>query len=278
MRALLPLTAALLLCATSAAQHASGNAQSSQNYFMAAVEFGSGEDADTALYRLRSSQGSGVVAEPHALGATYAMRGAFFGALTAPTLGQPWLTAARPYFLRRINNGQVTLHGTELWLGPTPTVTIGGQPASVVTRTVDRMVVTGPNQPVPGFQTVTISNTAGTSTLVEGVAVLPLLEKREPMNGVDPNYLRIHTLPNDIVLIVLANSPGPGIQVLDFRYQLLLDPNTVFFTDAFFVADPDGKSTIPLPPFPPGLIHVQILDVTADPDDFPGSFSNPLAL
>ena len=37
------------------------------------------------------------------------------------------------------------------------------------------------------------------------------------------------------------------------------------FTDAFFVAYPDGRTVIPLPPFPPGLAFAQVLVVTADP-------------
>ena len=43
-----------------------GNAASSATYFMAAVDFGSAEDANTPLYRLQGEQGSGVVAEPDA--------------------------------------------------------------------------------------------------------------------------------------------------------------------------------------------------------------------
>jgi hypothetical protein len=278
MHALLTVSAALLLGAIGTAQHKAGNAASSATYFMAAVDFGSAEDANTLLYRLQGEQGGGVVAEPDAGSATYRMRGAFYGALTSPVLGQPWLTGARPFFLKPTGNGNLTLHGTELWLGPTPTITIGGQPASTVIRTVSSMVVTTPNQPVPGFQPVTFSNTAGTTTLPEGVGVLPMIEKREPLDGVDPNYIRIHTLPNDIVLIVLAETLGPGIQILDFQYQLLLDPNTVIFTDAFFVSDPDGKTTIRIPPFPSGLLQVQALSITADPSYTPGSWTNAVAL
>jgi hypothetical protein len=278
MHALLTIPAALLLAAIGSAQHQAGNAASSPTYFMAAAEFGSCEDANTLIFRLQGSQGSGVVTEPDAASATYRIRGGFFGALTAPVLNQPWLTAARPFYLKPSLNGNVTLHGTELWLGATPTITIGGQVAPVIARTVDQMVVSGPALPVPGFQPVTFTNGAGTSTMNEGVGVLPLLEKREPLNGVDPNYIRFHTLPGDIVLIVLGQAPGPGFQVLDFRYQLLLDPGLVFFTDAFFVGDPDGKTTIPLPPFPSGLIFVQGLSITNDPSYFPGSWTNVVAL
>ena len=278
MRALLTTAALLLLAATGSAQHQSGNAASSSTYFITAIDLGSSEDADTTLFRLRGSQGGGVVTEPDAASPTYRIRGGFYGALTAPVLSQPWLTGSQTFFLKPTGNGQITLRGTELWLGPTPTVTIAGLTAPVVARTVDQMVVTVPDQPVPGFQPVVFSNSAGTSILNEGVGVLPMIEKREPLNGTDPNYIRVHTLANDIVLLVLGQLQGPGIQILDFRYQLLLDPGFIVFTDAFFVADPDGKTTIPLPPYPSGLISVQALSITADPSYYPGSWTNVVAL
>ncbi|MFN3242375.1 MAG: hypothetical protein ACE37K_12775 [Planctomycetota bacterium] len=272
------LAALLLAAPTLTAQHKEPGQSSSQTYYMVSTEFGSAEAATSLLYQLQGSQGSGVVNEPHAVSQTYQMRGAFYGASTAPVLGQPRLTAARPFFVRRINNGQLSLTGTELWLGPTPTITVGGQNATVITRTVDEIVVSLPDQPEPGFQPVTFSNPVGTTTLEEGVGVLPMLQRREPLNGVDPNYLRIDTLPNNVVLLALATDLGPGIQTLNFGFQLLLDPSSVFFTNAYFVADPDGRTIIPLPPFPPGMLHAQVLDVTADPDDFPGSWTNVVSL
>ena len=278
MRAFPAFVALLLLAALGTAQHQAGHAASSTTYFMAAVEFGSAEDAGTLLYRLRGSQGSGVVVEPDAASPTYRIRGGFYGASTAPVLGQPWLTGAQPFFLKRTGNGTLTLRGTELWLGPTPTVTIGGQPALVIARTVDQMQVSVPIQPVPGFQPVTFSNIAGASTMNEGVGVLPMIEKREPLNGADPNYIRIHTLPFDFVLLALGGAPGVGIQILDFYHQLLLDPGQVFFTNVFFIADPDGHLTIPIPPFPTGLVWVQGLAITADPSYTPGSWTNVVAL
>jgi hypothetical protein len=278
MRALLFSVATTSFCAAAAAQHTSGYAASSPTWFLSAAEFGSAEDADTLLYRLRSTQGAGVVVEPDAASPTYRMRGGFTGALSAPVLGQPWLTGVRPFWIKPNGNSDLTVHGSELWLGPTPTVTIGGVPAGVVARTVDQMVITPPPLTVPGFQPVVTTNSAGSSVLPEGVGVLPMLEQREPLNGADPNHLRIHALPFDIVLLVLAGSQAPGIQVLDFQYVLLLHPSTVFFTDAFLVTGADGKTTIPLPPFPTGLVHVQALVITADPSYYPGMWTNPLAL
>ena len=80
------------------------------------------------------------------------------------------------------------------------------------------------------------------------------------------------------MLLVLAGSQAPGIQVLDFQYVLLLHPATVFFTDAFLATGADGKTTIPLPPFPTGLVHVHALVHHGRPELLPGLWTNPLAL
>lgn len=85
-----------------------------------------------------------------------------------------------------------------LGFGPMP------QPASTITRTVDNMVMTMPAQPLPGFQRVTCSNDAGTTTIPEGLGVLAMIERRELCHDVDPNHLLIHTLPNYAVLLVLG--------------------------------------------------------------------------
>lgn len=278
MRPFLGTMTLALFAAVGSAQHQAGHAASSQTYFMAAVELGSGEDAATALYELRSSQGSGVVVEPDAGSATYRMRGGYFGAATAPVLGQPWLTGAQPFHIDRTGNSTMILRGTELWLGPTPTVTIGGQVAPVISRTSHQMLVAVPDQPVPGFQPVTFTNVAGTSTMNEGVGVLPMIEKREPLNGAHRNYIRITTRPTEVLLLVLGSAPGPATQILDFEYFLLLDEAQVFFADIFYIGDPEGRFTIPLPPYPSGLVWVQGLAVTPESGYTAGSWSNAVAL
>lgn len=280
MRALGLLVAALGLAASAAAQQAISGSASSPTYFVAASNFGSGEEADTAFYKLQPSQGAGVVVEPDAASSTYRMRGGFPAALTSPTLGTMLLTGARPFYLKPVDNPTLTLHGTQLWLGNTPTVNVGGAtgPAGVILRSVDQIVVNLPPLTVPGLQNVTVTNSTGASVLVEGVGVLPMMEKREPLNGADPNELRIRTLPGDVVLLALGGSTVPGIQVLDFDYLLLLNPNDVYVTTAFFVTDPEGLTRIPLPPYPSGFLYTQSLVITADPSYTPGSWTNAVAL
>ena len=257
------LMASLLLGAAGVAQSAgavsSSGPASSQSYFLSAVEFGSGGEADTSFYKIRSSVGSGVVVEPDASSANYRIRGGFFGAFTAPMLGTPWITGASPMFVKPSGNPTLTLTGTELWLGNSPIVSIGGANASVLLRTASQMQVTVPAQPVPGYQPVTFTNSAGTTKLDSGIGVLPMIDTREPLNGWDPNVLRFHASQGDFVIFGLASSLFPaGIQIADWKYRLLLDPNEIVLTDSYFVGDADGKLSLTIPAFfATGQVHCQ---------------------
>jgi hypothetical protein len=280
MRALL-LLSALALCGSAAqAQGQQNVAASSASYFMSAQTFGSGDEADTLFYKTRSALGDGLVVEPDSASATYRVRGGFFGAFTAPMLGQPWLTSAVPLFVRPKGNDPVSLRGTELWLGTPPVVTVGGVPAAVGARTVSQLQITVPNQPAPGYQPVVFTNSSGTTRLEQGLGVLPLVELREPLNGFDANLLRFRTLPGDFVILALATSLFPtGISIADWNFKLLLDPNTIVLTDSYFVGSPDGSLALPIPPFfQSGMAHIQGLVLSVDPALSPASFTNVLSL
>lgn len=278
------LMASLLLGASGVAQAAgtgsSTGASSSATYFISAVEFSSGGEADSLFYKVRSAVGSGVVTEPDASSTTYRIRGGFFGAFTAPMLGTPWITGASPMFVKPSGSQTLTLHGTELWTGTGPIVTVGGAAASVVSRTASQAQVTVPPQPIPGYQPVTFTTSAGQTKLDSGVGVMPMVETREPLNGWDPNFLRFHVSAGDFVILGLATSLFPaGITIADWKYKLLLDPNEIVLTDSYFVGDPEGKLTLTIPPFfASGQVHVQALVLTNDPTYAPASFTNVQSL
>ena len=284
MNAVRILLCSLLLGAAGVAQGSntgsSTGASGSQSYFLSAVEFGSGGEADTAFYKIRSSVGSGVVVEPDASSTSYRIRGGFFGAFTAPMLGTPWITGASPMFVKPGGNPTLTLTGTELWLGSSPIVSIGGASAGVLSRTASQLQVTVPAQPVPGYQPVTFTNSAGTTKLDSGIGVMPMVETREPLNGWDPNSLRFHVSQGDFVILGLATSLFPaGIQISDWNYRLLLDPNEIVLTDSYFVGDAEGKLNLNIPAFfASGQVHLQALVLTNDPTYAPASFTNVLSL
>ncbi|HEX6810465.1 MAG TPA: hypothetical protein VF384_02475 [Planctomycetota bacterium] len=278
MRTLLVSTLLPLLGTVGVAQQQISGSASSQTYFLVASEFASGDEANTLLYNLRPAQGAGLVAEPTSQSATYAMFGGFPAALSASVIGRPWLTGAEPFYVPQLGGSQLILHGTEMWLGGTPTVTIGGQVVNVGSRSADTVVVTKVNQPVPGLQRVEITNNLGTTALEEGIGVLPMLELREPMNGTDPNRIRYHGAPGDLVLLGVGVNLAPIPWVFPgFGYSLQLDPANLFLT-LLYVSDAEGKVNIPLPPHPSGFFRVQALVATNDPGFAPGSWTNPLLL
>ncbi|HEU4417374.1 MAG TPA: IPT/TIG domain-containing protein [Planctomycetota bacterium] len=278
MRTLFISTLLPLLGAAGEAQQQISGSASSQTYFLVAAEWANGEETNTLLYNLRPSQGNGLVVEPISQSSTYVILGGFPAMLSATVIGRPWLTGVSPFYVPQFGNPQLTLHGTEMWLGGTPTVAIGGQNATVNGRTADTVLITMPGQPVPGLQPVQVTNNLGTTTLNEGVGVLPMLELREPLNGTDPNRIRYHGSPIEIVVLGIGQGLAPTPVVFPgFGYSLQLDPNTVVLTVAY-LTDAEGRVDIPLSPFPSGIFRVQALVFTNNPGYYPGSWTNQLPL
>jgi hypothetical protein len=278
MHPLHPLTVFSLLAAAAVGQQQISGSAKSQTYFLSAVEFGSGGEADSSTYRIQPSQGSGLVAEPYSQSENYVLTGGFPAALTAPVLGRTWLTSVEPFFVPQFGSPQLTLHGTEMYMGAPPNVWIGGIAAAVGTRTVDRVLVTLPDQPVPGFQQVWLDNDLGPTVLNEGVGVLPMFELREPMNTTDPNRVRYHGTSGDLVILALGVNLTPvPIILAGYGYSLQLDPANIILTN-LYLPNQDGQFDIPLPPFPPGYFRVQALVISSNPGYTPGSWTNALAL
>jgi hypothetical protein len=267
-----------LLGAVGAAQQQVSGSASSQSYFLVAAEWANGEESDTLLYNLRPSHGNGLVVEPISQSSNYVILGGFPAMLSAPVIGQPWMTSVEPFYVPPFGDPQLILHGTEMWLGGIPIVTIGGQTASVGGRTADTVLVTMPFQPVPGLQPVQLTNGLGTTTLNEGVGVLPMLELREPMNGTDPNRIRFHGSSGDLVVLGIGTTLAPTPWVWPgYGYSLQLDPNNVLLT-LVYLPDAEGRFDVPLPPFPSGYFQVQALVWTNNPGYAPGSWTNALPL
>lgn len=278
MRTLIISTLLPLLGAAGEAQQQISGSASSQSYFLVTAELANGEETNSLLYNLRPSQGNGLVVEPISQSSTYVILGGLPAMLSTPVIGRPWVTGVSPFYVPQFGQPQLILHGTEMWLGGTPTVSIGGQNAPVSGRTADTVLVTMPVQPVPGLQPVQITNNLGTTTLNEGVGVLPMLELREPMNGTDPNRIRYHGSSVDFVILGIGTHLAPaGLVLPGFNYSLQLDPNTVLLTLAY-LADAEGRFDVPLPPFPSGWFRVQALVWSSDPGYAPGSWTNELPL
>jgi len=281
MRTLLLLLASVASAAASAvAQDRAGVAYSSPTYFLTAIEFGSGEEADSVQHKLRPVLSAGVVAEPDSGSATYFVRGGFPAMLTSSTMGTPMLAGVTPFFVGQDGSQRAVVSGYDMLRGGAPTVTVGGQPATVTQSTTDHVTVDVPNQSVPGFQPVTLTNGLGTVQLERGVAVVPMMFNREPLNIATPVHSTLVATQGDLVVLGLSfgRLPGP-VPLLGARYGLLLDPNLLFATALIRVTEANGTYVLTAPPLPVvGQTYVQALVITTNPTYGPWSWTNDVTL
>ncbi len=268
------LVALALVVAPATAQSAS-----SASWFLVAGEAGSGGTSQSFQHALVGTLAAGAPAG-RAVSPSYTLLGGFPAAVDAPATGRPWLAAVAPPHGPLLGGTPLVLCGTELALGPAPTVTIGGVAAPVGARTDATIATTLPAQPRPGYQPVVVQGPFGATTLPRGVAVLPLLEFPVAHQANVPLALRYRGAPGDIVVYGVANSAGPvALPIAPFRHGLQLDLATVFVLTAGLVTAADGALDLPLPALPGGFsVHFQALALTQNPGWSPGSFTNAVRL
>lgn len=192
----------------------------------------------------------------------------------------PWVTGVTPRFVKPSGAPTIQLRGSQLAAGSNPVVEIGDAVATVISRAGDQVSATVPTLAVPGYKSVTLTTSTGSSRLDSGIGVLPMIDTPEPLNGWDPNALRFHVSQGDFLIFGLGMTLSTvGLQFEDWKYRLMLDPNDIVLTNAYFVSDPEGKLTLAIPPFfASGVVHCQALVITNDPSYAPASFTNVLSL
>ena len=173
----------------------------------------------------------------------------------------------------------VTLHGTGLDLGTSPAVTVGGVPAQVQGRARDRMTAKLGFQPEPGWQPVTVSTSAGSSTVVRGLGVLPLLDTDPPAVPGEPFELVLRGAQQDQVLVAVGLRRVQPLPLADWLHGLALDPSVMLMLPGAVITSPGGERRLPIPPSTwVSPVFLQALFVTNDPGYGPASFSNVVAL
>jgi hypothetical protein len=247
---------------------------SSQLYFMVGVSFASGGASGSLTYKLDGMQGAECTALA-AASANYRLTGGFAALLDAPASGRPWLSGVVPRLATLHGQAALALHGTELNLGAPPVITIGGQAAPLLTRTNDMLTTTLPIQPSPGWKPVVVDNPLGTSTLPEGIGVLPLLEfPAAPARNV-PSKIDLRGRQGDLFAFAASLARIPPIPLPPLHHGLELDPATLIVLPPFTITDPGGVFTLAVPANPgPFVLYVQAAVVTTDPGYAPASFTN----
>jgi IPT/TIG domain-containing protein len=253
-----------------AAQSASGTTQ-----FLVASEVAAGGSTQSFAHRLTGTLASGPLAK-RATSTGYVLLGGFPAAIETPASGTPWLTHVAPAYAPLLGGTALTLHGTELNLGPVPQITIGGVAAVPGARTNATMQTTLPQQPVPGYQPVTVQNSYGSSTLPTGIGVLPLIDFPVAHQPNVPLGLRYLGAQGDQFVLALALGSNAAPLVLPpFHHGLQLDLFTLVVLPAIPVTDPSGELTIGLPAVaPPVPIWLQGFSLSQNPGWSPGSFTN----
>jgi hypothetical protein len=266
----------LALFAPLTAQDATATA-SSTNHFLASFEFGAGGRASSSNHVLHASFGDGAVAA-RASTANHELTGGFNAALDAATTGRPWLSTVSPRYTAMRSGASVTIFGTELNLGST--VTIGGQAATVQTKAKDRITIALPNQPVPGWQPVTVNSTSGNHTLGQGIGILPMLETGPAAASDVPFSIVFRGSPGDTIVWALGVAPITPIPLGGFGYGFGLNPGLMMMLPGFGMPSADGvfKMSFPATTYPTGLIYVQAVFASSNPGYAPGAFTNILRL
>lgn len=261
----------------------SAQAASSTTRFLPGCEASNGGVAGSTTFRLEASFGSGVV--PTRAGSTnYRLLGGFNAAIEAPAAGRPWLTGVRPLYGPILGGtARYDVHGTELQLGAATNVTIGGRTAPVVSRTRDRVAVTLPAQPAPGWQPVTVTNAGGTAHLPRGIGILPMVDRPHAVEINQPFRVTYRGAQGDLVFLAVAGGKLPfAISIPPYHHGLELNIGALIGTVAgpFVVTDPIGELHFDFPGIPfVRPIYVQMLGLPAsNPGYVPGCFTNVMAL
>jgi hypothetical protein len=271
--------ALVVACAATAAAQTAAPAASSPTWFLVAADTGPGGASQSFTHALCGTLAAGAPAA-RALSTSFVLLGGFPAAVDAPATGQPWLAGVEPAFAPLLGGTALVLHGTELALGPTPAITVGGVVAPVGGRTNATIATVLPPQPQPGWQPVTVQGPFGSTTLPRGVGVLPLLDLPVAHQDDVPVALRYVGAPGDIVVFGVAAGTGPvPLPIAPYHHGLLLDLATVFVLTAEFVVAPDGVFALQLPALAPtSPILFQCLALTLHPGYAPGAFTNVVAL
>jgi hypothetical protein len=266
--------AGLWLAGDLAAQSASSAA-----FFLATGETAAGGSCQSFVHKLTGTLGCGAPAQ-RAVSPAFVLLGGFTAGAEAPVTGRPWLAGVAPRFSPMGGGAALTLHGTELDLGPTPAVTIGGQAAVAGARTRDAIQTVLPPQPAPGYLDVVVANLHGTTTLPRGIGILPLVEKVQPARDFEPFDLLYRGTQGDLIVwCVAASAPALGIRLPGFGHAYELDPFNPIILPVTVATDPLGEFRLGVPPVSlAGPIFVQCLAVSFNPGYAPGSFTNFIRL
>lgn len=265
----------LLTGGQAVAQAASGD-----NLFLVAHETEPGGRCTSTTFTLAASIGAAVPAG-RATSSAFVLEAGLPPVLDLDLLGGPWVTGVRPLLGPLRGGTPIVVHGAELDLGPLTTLTIGGQPATVSSRTRSQLTAVLPPQPAPGWKDLAVANDGGAATLVVGAAVIPLLDRPRAILVGQPFRLTYQGVTGDVVVWAAAAGNGTlPLPLPPFWHALELDLGTVVILTTGIVTDPAGTMHLDVPAIHfRRPLHVQALVAqTMHAGYAPGAFTNVIRL
>lgn len=244
---------------------------SSVNYFSESKGQADGGSSSSTTFALTATVGQHEPGKRNS--ATYYLSGGFIGTLDAVSAGA-WITSASPTFHTPRSTNLIWLTGTRLNVG-TPAVTISGKPASVIASSPTDVAVRLPMLPDPGWHSIALTNSLGTTSIERGVGVLPMLYTDGAAASNVSFDLVFKGTKNDFVIWALGFNSGPKIPIAPYLHGLTLNASFVKILPSFQITDASGEFRLPIPPVPfVFTIYCQSLFITTNPGYSPGSFSN----
>ena len=150
----------------------------------------------------------------------------------------------------------------------------------MLSRTAESITTGLPMQFEPGWLSVEISNSHGTTVLPRGVGVLPLIETDPaPASGKEFDLVFRGT-KGDQVIWALGLSQSRPLIVTGLNFGFALGPPPYIILSGFQITRDDGvlRFSSRAQKFPAGLLYIQAVFLSANPGYAPGSFSNVLRI
>jgi IPT/TIG domain len=207
--------------------------------------------------------------------------GAGFAAALDVSIGTaPVVSAVTPRYPTMRGREPVVVHGTNLDAGTSPVLRLGGQTATILTRTKDKITARLPNQPAPGWRAAELRSTVGTTTLPRGVGALPLLEARPAAASGVPFGIAFKGTRGDLAVWALGIGESAPLQLPGIHHGFALNPSFFIILPGVPITAADGEFLLPFPAttYPTGTIFIQAMFTTSNPGYGPAAFSNVLRL
>lgn len=255
------------------------SAQSASSTFvLPAGELGQGGSTTSSNWKLTASLGDGAVAT-RTSSAGFTLTGGFAAALAAGPSGEPFVMATRPLYGPLLGGTALTLHGTELHVGSSAAVAIGGKSTPVTTRSRARIVTSLPAQTAPGWASVEVTAGGATSTVRKGVGVLPMLDGEPPCARGAPFDIEFRGTQHDLTIWMVALSTRMNpLSMPPLHYEYRLDLASMFVVTAAPVTHASGVLQLRVPGLRWGpRVFFQALVLSDTRGYLPGSFTNVIA-